>query len=424
MPSPDRILYVSWSPPVPTDAGTRQRSNLLMRALRTIGPVDSILCAAEHMKPQHIDAVREQFGEVDVVTGVQAGEAPGWRALRSLSPGKVDALARHVGGIGTLFRDHRRIVELVERRIATGNYRLVVGRYLQSALQAGLARFTPNLLDMDDWDPQLYRAEADAPHVHGLRRFLMKRRSKQLDAIVARMLPKFDHVFMASPGDVPLAEAVARSVSVLPNIPFDPDGQTLRPLPANPASKVVLMVGTMAHMVNATSAIRFAQDVWPRIRERVPDAVFRVVGSAMHDGIRSRLVGPGVEPVGFVEKLEDAYRDCAFTIVPLFEGGGTKIKLLESLAFARTVVTTPDGLRGYESQLKDNESIRIAKDDAGLVDRCVELLNDPATRARLGEHGAGVVRDAFSFDRFRRIVNETVSRICAKGHPVKVRGEQ
>ena len=80
---------------------------------------------------------------------------------------------------------------------------------------------------------------------------------------------------------------------------------------------------------------------------------------------------------------------------PIFEGGGTKIKVLESLAHGRTIVVARHSIRGYERELVDNESLLIADDEPQLAEACIRLFREDSLRHRLAATGAWVVSDAF-----------------------------
>jgi polysaccharide biosynthesis protein PslH len=418
IPAGKKILYVSWSTPLPTTAGTRQRSNILMRALRELAPVDSVFDVGDFLSNADVERIRSEFGEVTLCPhSTPSGASKVWSALgRVVGQRIADRLALQIGGIGTLFRAQPEMSRVVREHLASGRYALVVTRYFRSFMQSDAAgQGVPVLLDMDDWDPQLYRAEASKPQSSWLRRIAMKRRARQLDRLVGNRLHDAGHVFLAAADDLPEARRVGhRSVSVLPNIPFQSPQQPIAPRPPRDDSQVLLMVGSMGHAVNVSGANHFIRTVWPQIRERAPHAVFRIVGSGMTDVIRAHFVAPGVEPVGEVADLGEQYARCALSIVPIYEGGGTKIKLLESLAFGRLVVTTPQGIRGYEELLRHGESVVVANDAREMADTCVALLNDPAHVAVMAESGRRVVETHFSYARVRELVHGAVRSLVTR----------
>ena len=143
-------------------------------------------------------------------------------------------------------------------------------------------------------------------------------------------------------------------------------------------------------------------------------AVLRIVGEGMPPAQRQAWSQvDGVDPIGFVEDLIPAYEQSAFTIAPIYWGGGTKIKVLESLAYGRTCVATSHACEGFADHLQHKDTIWLAQDDDALVDGCLELLGNPSLRDAMAQRGNRLVREEFSIDRFQQIVKRTVSAILA-----------
>ena len=59
-------------------------------------------------------------------------------------------------------------------------------------------------------------------------------------------------------------------------------------------------------------------------------------------------------------------------------GSGMKVKVLEAFALGTSVVTNTEGIEGLPAS--DGVHAGVAEDDAGLIDRAVALLRDPALR--------------------------------------------
>jgi len=174
------------------------------------------------------------------------------------------------------------------------------------------------------------------------------------------------------------------------------------------------MVGSWTHRFNVNGIEWFLERVWPRILAKHADTRFRIVGSGMTAAMsRAWGVVKGVEPVGFVDNLAQVYRDCMFTVAPLFEGGGTKIKVLESLRYGRTTVVTSHAQRGYESTLRHDKALLVADDEQAMADACVALLQNPCRRQALADEGERVVSKRFGFERFSAVVQETLERVRA-----------
>src|SRR5208283_2677634 len=156
------------------------------------------------------------------------------------------------------------------------------------------------------------------------------------------------------------------------------------PLPPNPSSKAILFVGMLSYIYNAQGITTFLKEAWPLIRQAHPDAIFRLVGSRLTEQDRERWAAvPGVELVGFVKDLREAYRDCAFGMVPIWSGGGTNIKVLEALMYGRTCVVSQPAHRGYTNVLRENESLMVGRNLQEIAAHCIELLQNPQRCATL-----------------------------------------
>ena len=74
----------------------------------------------------------------------------------------------------------------------------------------------------------------------------------------------------------------------------------------------------------------FAQEIFPLIREKLPEINFYVVGSKVTDEIKAlEQPGKGIIIKGFVseEELAELYASCRIVVVPLRYGAGVKGKV-------------------------------------------------------------------------------------------------
>ena len=78
----------------------------------------------------------------------------------------------------------------------------------------------------------------------------------------------------------------------------------------------------------------FAKEIFPYIREQLPDIKFYVVGSKVTDEIKAlEQPGNGIIIKGFVseEELANLYASCKVVVVPLRYGAGVKGKVVEAI---------------------------------------------------------------------------------------------
>jgi hypothetical protein len=114
-----------------------------------------------------------------------------------------------------------------------------------------------------------------------------------------------------------------------------------------------LFIGRLDWPPNKDGLEWVLQEVWPEVIRKRPEAILKIVGSGNRDWLDKYSSLKGIQTVGFIENIKDAYRDCHFTIVPVFYGSGTRIKVLESFAMGRKLISTKMGVQGANLTRED-----------------------------------------------------------------------
>ncbi|MET0648484.1 MAG: glycosyltransferase family 4 protein [Pyrinomonadaceae bacterium] len=133
--------------------------------------------------------------------------------------------------------------------------------------------------------------------------------------------------------------------------------------PARPADaprrRRVVFVGSMDYHANVDGAVSFARNVWPRVFEVLPGAALTIVGRNPTPEVRALAGLPGVEVTGTVDDVRPYYREALASVVPLNVGGGSRLKIYETMAAGVPVVSTRLGAEGVDA--RDGESIVFAE---------------------------------------------------------------
>lgn len=403
-----KILYIMPAAPFPHDRGTAQRTDLLYRALRDLGEVDTVLLRARHEPAADaalLERLRDEYSLIGSLRLRARGEIGAWSLVRRIAGRRVDRIAR---GLGDADAEHRAAAPLrawLTCQLRRRGYDLIVGRYLSVLGPTGALEQSrvPVALDVDDLPTEMCRSRLATSRRHGLAHYLEQRRLERLERTLPRHFSRCAALWVAS--DEHLREPGLERAQHLPNIPYFPEGLPA-PLPANAGSKRLLFVGTFSHNPNLQGIGHFVERIWPKILAEEPEARLTLVGSKLSDAQRSQYTAmPNVEPLGFVENLRDAYARAAFSIIPVYSGSGTNIKLPESLAYGRTAVITRFAHRGHRQALPQGAALRVAESDAEFAAQVLELLEHPGEARRLGEFGRRCVEEHYSFARFKAAVH-------------------
>jgi polysaccharide biosynthesis protein PslH len=412
MSSRPKILLVTDQIPGNMGMGGTQRTTHLYRALSNVADTDTFLLANPAVfHPTKSGWHREQFRVVDAFNLPKRGEYFPWRLIRSIWPGGIDKLATQIGDPAVPFTLFPPTAQAVARCIAAGKYDLIVSRYMMPTVAAGLLGHPGLLVDLDDLDTVAAQTRAEAPELGPVRKILMQRKASVIEKIVPPLWGKWSLAWACCDEDANIissaCERMGREprVALLPNIPQAPASE---PPPA-PGNKVIISVASLKYHPNQAGIDWFIRRVWPSVRKEHPTATYRIAGGGLPEKIKSAWASvEGVVVVGFAQDLAAEYAACDFAVAAVFEGSGTKIKVLEALAFNRSCALVSHALRGYEKTLRHEQEIMLADDPAAMAAVCNDLLSHPQKAATLAAAGRAVVEREYSFERFSHIVGQSV----------------
>jgi glycosyltransferase involved in cell wall biosynthesis len=177
------------------------------------------------------------------------------------------------------------------------------------------------------------------------------------------------------------------------------------------AANTLLFIGGFGFSPNVDAVLWFAQEVFPKIRSEVPNAVFRVVGSNVTQKISDLSQIDGVEVVGFVKDTITELQRATVSVAPLRFGAGMKGKVTEALSYGIPVVTTSYGAQGLSAI---NGKHMLVSDDANQFAKNVcECLKNPEMAQRMGSEGKALISQLCSSqpvkDRLRKCLEVTTT---------------
>jgi glycosyltransferase involved in cell wall biosynthesis len=88
-----------------------------------------------------------------------------------------------------------------------------------------------------------------------------------------------------------------------------------------------------------------------------------------------------VHLTGYVADVRIPVAEAAVCVVPIRQGGGTRLKILEAIALGTPVVATAKGAEGLD--VIDGEHLLLADTPQAFAAATLRLLGDPTLRARL-----------------------------------------
>ena len=147
----------------------------------------------------------------------------------------------------------------------------------------------------------------------------------------------------------------------------------------------VIFCGAMDYNPNVDALRWYFAEMHESLRREIPQLRVLIVGKDPVAEVKAYAQKPGVTVTGGVPDVRPYYKRAWLQIVPLRIGGGTRLKIVESLGIQTPVVSTTIGAQGLD--LKHNYDILYADNPHDFVTQTARALKDPALRATLGVNG-------------------------------------
>lgn len=211
-----------------------------------------------------------------------------------------------------------------------------------------------------------------------------------------------------------------RLAEVLPHLPpicVIPNGvdvaQMTDHVAGPPMPNSLIYSGALTYHANFDAVDYFLRDIFPLIRAAVPAAQLAVTGRTEGVTLTPRMSGEGITFTGYLPDVRPKIAGSRLSVVPLRVGGGTRLKILESLALGTPVVTTYKGVEGLD--LGEEQGVLTADTPQSFAQAVITVLTDADLRADLSRRGLRAV-SAYDWqpigDRFeaflQKIMGDTV----------------
>ena len=154
----------------------------------------------------------------------------------------------------------------------------------------------------------------------------------------------------------------------------------------------IAFTGAMDYFPNIDAALHFSETIFPKIRARLPEARFLIVGKNPAPSVR-RLASrqDGVEVTGEVPDVRPFVRRSSVVVAPLRVARGVQNKVLEAMAMGLPVVASQKAHEGLEA--RPGRHLFVEDDPSRFADLVVKLLNSPLLRTTVGGAARSFVED-------------------------------
>lgn len=160
----------------------------------------------------------------------------------------------------------------------------------------------------------------------------------------------------------------------------------------------VLFCGAMDYVPNTDALKWFFAEIFDGLKREIPELETFIVGRSPTEEVKAYASRPDVTVTGGVPDVRPYYRRSWLQIVPLRIGGGTRLKIVESMAIGTPVVSTTIGAQGLG--IRHDHDILLADTPDMFIRETVRGLRDAPLRDRLEVAGMKTANERFSWKHF------------------------
>jgi len=264
------------------------------------------------------------------------------------------------------------------------------------------------VLRMHNVEYQIWHGLANK-HTNPVKRIYFNSLTKRIRDFERGAWKKYDLLLPITEKDAQLVGRL-EDVNNMVVIPFSIDIEKIKA--ANNEKWVGYHIGAMDWIANREGIRWFLEKAWPKIHQAEPGFEFYFAGRHMPEEFK-KLNIDGVHCVAEVPDADAFIADKKILIVPLWSGGGIRVKILEAMAAGKVVITTTYGIKGIEARQGVHYLLARKPDDFTRgVKWCLD--NKPAAEEMARKAQQLIMENYESGKIIKRVTNEIESLLAGK----------
>jgi glycosyltransferase involved in cell wall biosynthesis len=253
------------------------------------------------------------------------------------------------------------------------------------------ARAKARVLDaVDCMEPLLARI---AQHKKNpLYKYVVSIESRRIGKEESCLSEKFDKIIITSERERDLLRE-RDPVAPVDVVPIGVDLNKFKPVDNSQDSMKLVFTGKMSYFPNAEAVLWFANNVYPKLKEKLPKIKLTIAGAEPGPDVLELNKMEGIEVTGFVPELESVLQQSGIAICPLRIAAGAQFKVIEAMACGLPVVASPLAAR----TIKNCDSMLKAETVNEWVDVICRLVSNKTQARAIGMANHEYVENNYSW---------------------------
>ncbi|OKH18673.1 glycosyl transferase family 1 [Hydrococcus rivularis NIES-593] len=172
----------------------------------------------------------------------------------------------------------------------------------------------------------------------------------------------------------------------------------------------LIYMGTFSYPPNKVAAKLLIEEIYPRLRKSNPNCRLLLVGrSPTKSMLQAAELEPGIIVTGSVPDIRPYLAAASVMVVPLQQGGGTRLKLLEAFASGCPAVSTTKGAEGLN--VTDGEHLLIRDEIEAITEAVEQLWSKNALVEKLTAAAYELVKAEYSWEAVSKRVDQALQQL-------------
>ena len=244
-----------------------------------------------------------------------------------------------------------------------------------------------------------------------LHRWFYSVQAERMRSYEERVCRESAHVIAVSPVDAERMRTMF-GITHVSEVATGVDVESLRHSGPRPTTVDFVFVGSMDWLPNIDGMLWFAAEILPLLRARKPDCSVTIVGRRPDARLLALAANdPLITVTGTVDDVRPYLWGARVAILPLRIGGGTRMKVYESMAAGVPMVSTAVGMEGLACVA--GRDIVVGDTPETFAEHCLALLADTALAERIAANAFRLVDRECSWDAVATQFENTLLSVAA-----------
>ena len=168
---------------------------------------------------------------------------------------------------------------------------------------------------------------------------------------------------------------------------------------------VIVFHGLYSHPPNREAICLIKNYIAPEVMKVDNNALFVIAGSGVPVFEKDNL-----KSIGFAEDIYSLLHAADLAIVPVLNGSGTRLKILDYMGTGLPIVSTKKGIEGITAK-NGEEAIIVDNVNEGFINAIKHLINNEEERRKIGANARKLAEEEYDWDKIGEKLDKLYRKI-------------